>query len=429
MQLFSAAFAIVASVFVMVSTEERGKDLFIFLICLVVLQAALQKFFFQRALKQFTKDLINFEGSGVGVAELGYRTPLFEDQILRKANENLHGLTGYEAKEWNVLWMTGGGTAQFAAVPMNFAGRPKGKAFYFVTGLFSAKAAEDAKKIFTDESRVQVIDLRVEKTTKEGTILKSLRSPDDWLREFNEIVTDPKDLMYIYYCDNETADGVELPDPNYFQNYLKDLIQESEVVFVVDMGSNLLSRPMPRGKTGIVYAGAQKLLGTSGLTVVLIKRSLLSEGCFGVKAKQTCPSVMNYKLMAKANSMVNTPPVALIHLTNLVVERTKRVFGNLKELDTFSKKKSALVYDAIEGPYSQFYSPVAKEFRSRMNVVFKGYRKADEKAFLNLAQKAGMVQLEGYQYNLVGGLRASLYNAITFEECEKLAALFNEPLV
>ena len=90
MQLFSAAFAIVASVFVMVSTEERGKDLFIFLICLVVLQAALQKFFFQRALKQFTKDLINFEGSGVGVAELDYRTTLFEDQILRKANENIH---------------------------------------------------------------------------------------------------------------------------------------------------------------------------------------------------------------------------------------------------------------------------------------------------------------------------------------------------
>ena len=170
--------------------------------------------------------------------------------------------------------------------------------------------------------------------------------------------------MYIYYCDNETADGIEMPDPNYFQNYLKDLIQESEVVFVVDMGSNLLSRPMPRGKTGIVFAGAQKSLGTAGVTMVLIKRSLLSDGNYGVKAIKACPSVMDYKLIAKTNSMVNTPPVAVIQLTNLVFERTKRVFGNLKELDAISKKKSALIYDGIEGPNSQFYAPVAKEFRS-----------------------------------------------------------------
>ena len=381
-----------------------------------------------QVLQQFSKDLINFEDSGVGVGELSHRTPLFEDRILRRANENLHGLTGYEAEEWAAVWMTGGGTAQFAAVPMNFAGRPNGTAFYFVTGTWSAKAAEEAKKFFTDKSRVQVIDLRVEKTTEEGgsvKSLKSLRAPDDWLKEFKEIITDPKELMYIYYCDNETVDGIEIPDPNYFQNHLKDFIKESDLVFVIDMSSNFLSRPMSRGKTGIVFAGVQKNLGASGVTVVLIKRSLLSNGNFGVEALKACPSVMDFKLMAQANSLLNTPPVLSIHMCNLVLEHMRSVYTNLNELDSFSKEKCALIYNVIEEAKSQFYCPVEREFRSRMNVIFKGHRESDEKAFLQLSERAGMIQLKGHRS--VGGLRASLYNAVSFEECEQLAALFKAP--
>ena len=220
----------------------------------------------ERVLNQFSLDLIDFEGSGVGIGELSHRTELFEKGVLEVANVNLAKLTGYRVEEWRVLWMTGGGTGQFAAVPMNFDFGNGFKAVYLVTGCWSEKAAEEAKKL-VDPEGVVVIDLRAKKGN-----LSSLREPEEWIEEIKGVT----EINYVYYCDNETVNGIELPRPDYFQDLLTDKINDS-AVFVVDTSSNFLSRELPRseGKTGLVFAGVQKNLGAAGVTVVLIKKSVL----------------------------------------------------------------------------------------------------------------------------------------------------------
>ena len=223
----------------------------------------------ESVLNEFAKDLIDFEGSGIGIGELSHRTEMFENGVLAVANENIAKLTGYGGKEWQVLWMTGGGTGQFAAVPMNFDFKSGAKAVYLVTGCWSEKAAEEAKKLVGLEA-VVVIDLR----TKKGNF-SSLRDPKEWIEEVKRI---EEEINYVYYCDNETVDGIELPESNYFQDLLTDTIIGSSAVFVADTSSNFLSRDLPRaeGRIGLVFAGVQKNLGAAGVTVVLIKKTVLA---------------------------------------------------------------------------------------------------------------------------------------------------------
>lgn len=361
-------------------------------------------------LEQFSRDMINFNGSGIGVGELSHRTPLFERDILEEANRNLSELTGFNRKDWSILWMTGGGTGQFAAVPMNFAAgtNEEGTAIYLVTGTWSEKAAEEAKRILGG-NRVKVIDLRME---IDG--IKGLRP----IKDFKEEGAFCGSISYVYYCDNETVDGIELPDADYFQNQLSDF----NVPFVVDMSSNFLSRPMSKSeRTGIIFAGVQKNLGAAGVTVVLIRNDLLQSG--KIKAAAYCPSVFDYRLTAKNNSLLNTPPVLAIHICNLVLKDLLERFGKLEELDSFSRQKCKMIYEAIERSDGEFYCPISREFRSRMNVIFKGKRAETENEFLLEAERAGMIQLKGHRS--VGGLRASLYNAVTFNECESLANLIS----
>ncbi len=352
-------------------------------------------------LEQFTRDLIDFEGSGVGVGELSHRTPLFERDILEKANESLMKLTGCDEREWSVLWMTGGGTGQFAAVPMNFA-NDEGIAVYLVTGTWSEKAADEAKRILGEE-RVRMIDLRIDLIGRRG------------LREFNSERLNGlgKRVLYVYYCDNETVDGIELGDPDFFK------IPNDDIPVIVDMSSNFLSRRIARSAS-LVFAGVQKNLGAAGVTVVLIRKSLLGM----LKVAGYCPSVMDYRLTAKSNSLLNTPPVTSIHLCNLVLKDLRSRYADLDELDEFSRKKSDMLYATIEESDS-FYCPIAKGFRSRMNVVFKlKSGSADEEAaFLAEAAARGMIQLKGHRS--VGGLRASLYNAVSLKEVEVLCELIH----
>lgn len=225
----------------------------------------------ENVLNQLANDLIDFEGSGVGIGELSHRTEIFEKGVLEVANANLAKLTGYGVEEWQVLWMTGGGTGQFAAVPMNFDFKGGAcKAVYLVTGCWSEKAAEEAKKLVGPEA-VAVIDLRVKKGN-----LSSLRDSKEWIKEIEGI---KEEINYVYYCDNETVDGIELPEPNYFHDLLTVEIIGGSSVFVVDASSNFLSRELPRenGRTGLVFAGVQKNLGAAGVTVVLIKKSILKD--------------------------------------------------------------------------------------------------------------------------------------------------------
>ena len=354
-------------------------------------------------LSQFSKDLIDFKGSGVGVGEISHRTALFEEDILGEANAMVLKLSGYEKEGWRVLWMTGGGTGQFAAVPMNFWGN-EGVGVYLVTGTWSEKAAEEAKKILGPE-RVKVIDMRVEIENVRG-----LNTGDI------DIDTSSR-VMYVYYCDNETVDGIELPHSNYFQSKLNHL----DTVFIADTSSNFMSRPFPdpRGPTGIIFAGVQKNLGAAGVTIVMVKESLLGT----LMPARFCPSVLDYKVTAKNNSLLNTPPVISIHLCGLVLKDLIRRFnGDLGRIDEFSKLKSQALYEAIERS-GKFYSPIAKEFRSRMNVIFKPVNgdESVEKEFLKRAEAGGMIQLKGHRS--VGGLRASLYNAVEMDAVHELIKL------
>lgn len=219
----------------------------------------------EAVLQKFCEDLIDFEGSGVGVGELSHRTDLFERGILETANEGLYALSGYSRADWQVLWMTGGGTGQFAAIPLNLPGR----AVYLITGVWSEKAAEEAKRILGAQ-QVICIDLRA--IDQNG--LNALKDVQEELKNYMSV--DTVELSYVYYCDNETVDGIELPDPNYFQNRFPDTLQ---VPFICDSSSNFMSRPLPQssGPTALIFAGVQKNLGAAGVTAVLVKRTLLNQ--------------------------------------------------------------------------------------------------------------------------------------------------------
>ena len=176
--------------------------------------------------------------------------------------------------------------------------------------------------------------------------------------------------------------------------------------------------PSPRGPTGIIFAGVQKNLGAAGVTIVLVKESTVN----AMRPAGFCPSVLDYRVTAKNNSLLNTPPVLSIHLCNLVLRDLLAKFdGDLNRIDEFSRKKSGALYDAIESS-SQFHCPISKEFRSRMNVIFKGTDDGqNEREFLVRAESAGMIQLKGHRS--VGGLRASLYNAVEMEAVLELIKL------
>lgn len=356
-------------------------------------------------LSRFSGDLIDFNGSGVGVGEISHRTDLFEEQILGEANRMILQLSGYSAADWRVLWMTGGGTGQFAAVPMNFYGN-EGVAVYLVTGTWSEKAAEEAKRILGAE-RVKVIDLRIKAGADHA--LSSLLISDDGL-----VIADPV-VMYVYYCDNETVDGIELPHGDYFQ----DRLGRGDFLFIADSSSNFMSRPLPRscGPTGLIFAGVQKNLGAAGVTAVLVKDATLK----AMQPAPFCPSILDYKVTAKHNSLLNTPPVLSIHLCQLVLRDLMGKFaGDLQQIDAFSRKKSEALYAAVEESGS-FYCPIDRPFRSRMNVIFKGRVGGKEAEFLRMAEERGMIQLKGHRS--VGGLRASLYNAVEMEAVSELISL------
>lgn len=386
-------------------------------------------------LKEFSRDMINLGGNssaiGVGIGELSHRTGEFEHKILGEANRRILELAGYEEKDWQVLWMTGGGTGQFAAIPLNFAVEGK-KCLYLITGTWSEKATEEAKKLIKPELIV-IIDLRAKTADLRGR--RSLLEPANWIHKIS-----PKDFAsfsYIYYCDNETVDGIELPSSEYFQSLFAPHYSEnqnnnndfSSPVFIGDLSSNFLSRKLPKssGPTGVLFAGVQKNLGAAGVTVVLIKRSLINK-----ITPQRCPSVLDYKITAKNNSLLNTPPVMSIHLCNLVLKDLKAKFpGGLEDLNKFSEKKSKMLYEALDEADNKFYCDVDVKFRSRMNVVFKPVvdtcdtAAADSgevtESFLKLSSENQMIQLKGHRS--VGGLRASLYNAITEDQVKLLVNL------
>ncbi|XP_075154404.1 phosphoserine aminotransferase [Haematobia irritans] len=341
----------------------------------------------EEVLAEVQKTLLNCHGSGISVMEMSHRSSTY-GKIQTEALNALRDILNIP-DNYKVLLMQGGGTGQFAAVAMNLIGRT-GTADYAVTGSWSAKAAKEA-------AQYGKVNLVLPKFSKYTSVPR-----------MNTWSLDPK-ASYLYYCDNETVDGVEF-----------DFVPETtnDVPVVCDMSSNFLSRKFDVKRFGIIFAGAQKNIGPSGTTVIIIREDLM-----GNQLKET-PSILNYALMHKNDSLMNTPNTFGIYVTGLVFQWIQRN-GGVDGMGKRSQVKSKMIYDVINKSNGFYYCPVDENVRSRMNVPFRiGGPQGDdnlEKAFLSTAESEGMIQLKGHRS--VGGIRASLYNAITVEETQKLAEL------
>jgi len=344
----------------------------------------------EEVLKEVQNNLINCNESGISVMEMSHRSATYE-KIHNTAIQDLRDLLNIP-DNYKVLFLQGGGTGQFAAAPLNLIKRT-GVADYVVTGTWSSKAAKEA-------AQYGKVNLVVPKVAKYTTVPKQTT----WNLDAN--------ASYVYYCDNETVEGVEF-----------DFVPEipNEVPLVCDMSSNFLSRPVDVKKYGLIFAGAQKNVGPAGTTIVIIREDLI-----GHELKET-PSILNFSLMNKNNSLLNTPPTFGIYVMGLVLKWIKRS-GGIKTMQSNAQTKFQLIYNIIDKSNGFYSCPVDKRVRSRMNVPFRigsaAGNEAMEKDFLSKAEQEGMIQLKGHRS--VGGIRASLYNAVTVQEVMKLAALMEK---
>ena len=327
-------------------------------------------------------EMLDWRGSGMGVMEMSHRGKEFIS-IAAEAEADLRSLLAVPAG-YKVLFLQGGATLQFAQVPMNLL-RGKGKADYVNTGEWSKKAIKEAR---------QYCDVHVAASSEDRNFTYAPKS-----------FSVRKDTAYVHYCSNETIGGVEY-----------HAIPKVEVPLVADASSHFLSRPLDVSKLGLIYAGAQKNAGPAGLTIVVVRDDLIGQ------AQKGTPSVMDYKAQADADSMLNTCATYSIYVAGLVFKWLKQQ-GGLASIEQKNIQKAALLYDFLDKS-SFFHNPVAKEDRSRMNVPFTLKDDKLDGEFLKGAEKRGLVQLKGHRS--VGGMRASIYNAMPIEGVQALVAYMKE---
>ncbi|KAH0566560.1 probable phosphoserine aminotransferase [Cotesia glomerata] len=338
-------------------------------------------------LKEVQDELMDFGNTGISILELSHRSGDYA-KVNQNAQDRLRELLDIPSN-YKILLMQGGGTGLFAAVPLNLMGKT-GTADYVVTGSWSSKAAKEAEKY----GKVNIVHPKMSKYT-------GIPDVSTWKLDPN--------ASYLYYCANETIHGVEF-----------DFVPETNgVPIVADMSSNILTRKFDVSKFGVIYAGAQKNFGPSGVTVVIVREDLLGN------PMTVCPSVLDFTVVAQNNSIYNTPPTFQVYFIEHVFEWIKRN-GGIKGMEELAIKKSGLIYDVIKGSNGFYSCPIEPKARSRMNLPFRiGNNNEDlEKEFLAGASKLGMIQLKGHRS--VGGIRASLYNAVTFEEAQALANYMKE---
>jgi phosphoserine aminotransferase len=336
-------------------------------------------------LEQVRSELMDWRGSGSSVMEVSHRSKDFV-AIAQAAESDLRELLGI-ADRYRVLFMQGGASAQFAAIPLNLAG-PEACVDYLVTGVWSKKALEEARRY-----------CRVHVAADEGAS-GYCTVPDARALKLTA------GAAYVHYTPNETIGGVEFP-------YIPD---SGATPLVADMSSTLLSRPIDVARCGLIYAGAQKNIGPAGLTVVIVREELLG------RARAGTPAVWDYRSVAEHRSMVNTPPTFAWYVAGLVF-KWLRAQGGLLAMGERNRVKAQMLYAAIDA--SGFYrNPVAKNCRSWMNVPFTLAQPELDGAFLTAAAAAGLTNLEGHR--LVGGMRASLYNAVPLSGVEALTAFMKE---
>ncbi len=332
--------------------------------------------------QEVADEMVDYQGTGLSLMETSHRSKTY-DEVHNGAVDMMKELFSIP-ENYKVLFLGGGATMQFSMIPMNFLAGGK-TADYTKTGTWSNKAVADAEKFGSVNT---VFD------GKEGGY-SSLA--DATTLKVNE------GSQYFHMTSNETIGGIQW----------KNWPETGNVPLICDMSSDILSRPVPVEKFGMIYAGAQKNLGPSGATVVIIRDDLVE------KCPDSLPAYMNYKTHAKANSLYNTPPVFPIYVINLVLKRML-ANGGLDGMVAHNKNKSDLLYSTIENSNGYYTSPVDKNYRSDMNVVFRMPTEELEKKFINEAEALQMFGLKGHRS--VGGCRASIYNSMTVEGVETLTS-------
>ena len=336
-------------------------------------------------LEKAQSELICYGESGMSVMEMSHRSPDYEE-IIQSAEALLRKLMNIP-DNYKVLFLQGGASTQFASVPLNLL-PVGGKADYIVSGQFSGKAFKEAQKY--------------------GDVVVTATSKDDNFTHIPAFSKDDfrKDASYVHVCYNNTIYGTKfasVPDTD-------------DIPLVADMSSCILSEPVDVTKFGVIYAGAQKNMAPAGLTVVIVREDLLGN------ARPETPAMLDWKLMADNDSMYNTPPCFAIYMAKLVYEWLLDL-GGLEEMKKLNEKKAALLYDYLDSQ-DYYIAPVEKDSRSMMNVTFVTGNADLDKKFAAEAAKAGLKNLKGHRS--VGGMRASIYNAVPYEGVEALVAFMKK---
>ena len=348
----------------------------------------------KEVLQQAAAEMLDWHGSGMSVMEMSHRGPEFIS-IYQAAVRDLRALLAIPAN-YQVLFLQGGGLGENAIVPMNLVGRmthgaASGPATidFIHTGSWSGKSITEAQRY---------ADVNVAATSEPGNFT-SVPPQEYWKLT--------RDAAYVHICTNETIDGVEY-------NFVPTI--QGDTVLVADMSSHILSREIDVSKYGVIFAGAQKNIGPAGLTLVIVREDLLGH------ALPICPSAFDWKTVAEHDSMYNTPPTYSIYIAGLVFAHLLRQ-GGVAEMEKRNIAKAALLYAAIDA--DDFYeNRVAKECRSRMNVPFFLRDETLNAQFLAGAKERGLLQLKGHKS--VGGMRASIYNAMPIEGVQALVDYLNE---
>lgn len=335
----------------------------------------------EEVLKKAADAALEFNGLGMSILEISHRSKDFQ-AVVDEAVSLAKDIAGL-GDEYKVLFLQGGASSQFAMVPMNLLDTQE-TAGYINTGTWAKKAQKEAKLF--------------------GNVAELASSESSAYTFIPKDVDIPEHLKYLHITSNNTIYGTQ------YQQYPK-----SPVPYIIDMSSDMFSRKLDYSQFDLIYAGAQKNIGPAGVTLVLIKESLLG------KVSRQIPTMMDYRTHIKENSLFNTPPVFAIYVTMLTLRWIKE--NGLDKIEEMNEKKAAVLYDAIDSN-PLFKGTVAREDRSRMNVNFIMENRALEPEFLQFAKEHKCVGLAGHRS--VGGFRASIYNAMPLESVEYLVSLMNE---
>ncbi len=336
-------------------------------------------------LEKAAAEMLCYQDSGMSVMEMSHRSAVYE-KIIGDAETLLRQVMEIP-DNYKVLFLQGGASTQFAAVPLNFMTK-NGKADYILSGQFSTKAYKEAQKYG---------DVKAAASSKDANFSFVPRADKSSFRP---------DADYVHICFNNTIYGTKFP-------YIPDT---GDIPLIADMSSCILSEPFDVSKFGVIYAGAQKNMSAAGLTVVIVREDLLGN------ARAETPSMLDYKLMADNASMYNTPPCWCIYIAKLVYEWILEL-GGLQKMKALNEDKAKLLYDYLDSQ-DYYIAPVEKASRSMMNVTFVTGDAELDKKFASEAAKCGLMNLKGHRS--VGGMRASIYNAMPKAGVEKLVAFMQE---